>query len=438
MTHFAQPARLTYVSRITAGSRGLRWPLVLFLIVVFFVPDQDLFYSQKFAEGFIFDPVLTTKGITEGTPSREVALLALGMFGVITLFGRRHQASQGNGWLGGIIVLYLSWSFLSILWAEDVSLTFRRLIVLLMLCLGAVAASRHLWRENLVRFTFYSAGFYLVVGILAEIILGTFHPSLAGYRFSGTNHPNHQGWNCALLLLASVCASRYRARGRRTFQLCAGIALVFLVLTRSRTAFGSVILCLFVYCILVWARSRKLAAVFCVGTALTLLLFLFGDRTPPTLRGVALLGRDNPSSVEDLTGRLPLWQECLKYVAKRPLLGYGYGGFFTGRHVIEVSGTSPWGPAGAHSIYVDSLLDLGAIGPLALALIFFLGIKRSISHYREGSDPQFAFAAVLLLFCALDGVMESITSNLELPTFLCMVVLSRLAFRWLPQNVRRA
>jgi O-antigen ligase len=99
---------------------------------------------------------------------------------------------------------------------------------------------------------------------------------------------------------------------------------------------------------------------------------------------------------------------------------------------------SPWGAAGAHSIYLDSLLDLGALGALALALIFLLGIKRSISHYREGSDPHFAFVAALLLFCALDGVLESITSLPGLLTFLCMVVLARLGFQWLPQKVRRA
>ena len=156
---------------------------------------------------------------------------------------------------------------------------------------------------------------------------------------------------------------------------------MFLVLTGSRSALGSAILSLFVYWSLVWPRSRKLAAVLCVGTALTLLLFLFGDSTLRTLRWVALLGRDNPS-VETLSGRFPLWQECLEYVAKRPLGGYGYGGFWTARHVIELSGMFPWSPGEAHSMYVESLLNLGAVGALALALIFFLGIKRSISHYR--------------------------------------------------------
>jgi hypothetical protein len=72
-------------------------------------------------------------------------------------------------------------------------------------------------------------------------------------------------------------------------------------------------------------------------------------------------------------------------------------------------------------------LDLGIVGALALASILFLGIKRAISHYREGSDPQYGFAAVLLLFCALDGVMDSIISQPVLLPFLCMAVLARLA-----------
>ena len=237
MTHFAQPGRLAYISQGgTRSSWSRRWPLALFLTLVFFLTNQDFFYSNKLMEGLSFKAVLSAKAITEGTASREVALLALGMFGVISLFGRRRQTPRVNGWLGGIIVFYLSWSFLSIFWAEDASLTCRRLTVLLTLCLGAVAASRYLWRENLLRFTVCSAGLYLVVGSLAEVTLGTFHPSLAGYRFSGTIQPNNEALNCALLLLASLCALGTRTRSRGVFLLCAASAFVFLVLTRSRSS----------------------------------------------------------------------------------------------------------------------------------------------------------------------------------------------------------
>lgn len=57
----------------------------------------------------------------------------------------------------------------------------------------------------------------------------------------------------------------------------------------------------------------------------------------------------------------------------RPLGGYGYGGFWTARHVIELSRMVPWAPGEAHSMYLDSLLDLGTVGGLALALMFFWG-----------------------------------------------------------------
>lgn len=435
MMHFGQPARQNHISRVTAGSGGLQWQLALFLTVVFFLTNQDLFFSQMFTGNSHFGPGPTAKAITEGSPRREIAYLALGIFGVVTLFRRRHLASKFNGWLGGFIAIYLSWSFLSIFWAEDISLTARRLIVLLMLCLGAVAASRQLWKENLVKFTLYSTGSYLIVGIIAEIILGTFHPSTEGYRFAGTTSPNHEGWYCALFLLASVCASRNKGRGRLMFQLCAGIGFVLLVLTGSRTAFASVIVSLLVYWSLVWSRSRKRAAVFSAGVGLTLFLFLFFGTAAPDLESAVLLGRVS-SPVVELSGRLPLWQVCLESVSKHPLLGYGYGGFWTGSRTVEISKMLHWVPSDAHSMYLNSLLNLGAIGALALLFIFLLGINRSISLYRKVADPHFAFAAVILLFCAVDGVMESITSQPELPLFLCMLVLARLGFRSIPRGKR--
>jgi O-antigen ligase len=57
----------------------------------------------------------------------------------------------------------------------------------------------------------------------------------------------------------------------------------------------------------------------------------------------------------------------------RPLGGYGYDGFWTVRHVIMLSRMFPWAPGEAHSMCVDSLLDLGTVGALALALILFWG-----------------------------------------------------------------
>ena len=432
MAPYPQAMRSTYISRLAAATRGLQWPLVLFLIIVFFLTSQDLFFSQRYAEEFSLDPMASTKTITEGQPSRQIALLALGLFGVLSLFRKRGEPSAVKGWLGVLVGFYLSWSFLSILWTQDLQLTSKRLIVLLMLCLGAVAAARHLRSQNLSKFTFCAAGFYLVLGILAEVVLHTFHPSLGGYRFCGTVHPNRQAMNCALLLLASVCGSSISIRGRRWFQLCAVVALVFLVLTGSRTALWSATLCVFVYWSLVWSRWRKLAAVFCVVSASALFLLLFCDSSMPALTGIALLGRD--ASAETLTGRYPLWQECMNYVGKHPILGHGYGAFWTVRHIVEISFTSPWSPSEAHSTYIDSLLDLGILGGLTLISVFVLGIKRSISHYRETHDPNFAFAAVLLLFCALDGALESIISQPELITFLCMVVVARLCFRWIPEK----
>ena len=165
---------------------------------------------------------------------------------------QRRSRLKINGLLGWLILFYLVWAFSSLVWAEDIALTFRKLIVLAMLCLGALAVSKRFSLRDIIWFAFFSTSLYLIIGIIAEIALGTFHPFFVSYRFAGTLHPNSQGINCIVLLLAAVCLAGSTMRGHKFFLICALIALVFLVLTKSRTAFASAMLALFAY----WALEN--------------------------------------------------------------------------------------------------------------------------------------------------------------------------------------
>lgn len=407
------------------------WIIFLLLVVIFFVVQHNLFISLTKEVGFQSSEESMIGETIRGNLGHRVAFLMLGMFGLISLTRKSRNIFKINGSLGWIFIFFLAWASSSIFWAEDTALAFRRLVVLAMICLGTIAVIKRFSFRDIIWFAFFSTSFYLIIGLLAEFVLGTFRPFAPGYRFTGTLHPNQQGMNCALLFLAGIAAAQTAKHGRKLFLIFAIIGLLFLILTRSRAPFVSAILALFAYWSLVSPSSRKFKFILIGGFTFCLLLFLAGDALFPALKQAILLGRVDHYNTFSLTGRIPLWNEVLEYVARRPLLGYGYGAFWTPIHIFEFSlRRQNWAISGACSSYLEIALSLGLVGMIAYILMFIVGIRRSFVYYKVHLDSGYVFLGVLLIFCVLDGLLESgfsITSP-GLLTFLMWVALVHLGF----------
>ena len=402
------------------------WITFLFLAAVFFVATHDLFFSL--IEDFNMPLDLLEKATIEGSLTRRIAFLSLGLLGAVSLMRQGLSRLKINGLLGWLILFYIFWSFLSIAWAEDSALTFRRLVIFAMLCLSALAVSKSFSLRDIIFFVLLSTGFYLLIGIVAEIALGTFHPIEPIYRFAGTIHPNQQGRHFAMLLIAGVTAAQSVKRGRILFLACILIGIIFLILTKSRTSFACAMLALFAYWALLSSLSHKITLFLVVSITFCLFLLLVGDAFFPAMRQGILLGREDPT-VYTLTGRVPLWHQCLEYVAKRPLIGYGYNSFFNSRNIRTFSNSQGWALSAGHSVYLELLLNVGCIGMITFVLIFILGIKKSIKYLKIFGNIEYAFLCSLLVFFVFVGILESglITSSFQM--FLSMVVLARLGFQ---------
>jgi O-antigen ligase len=415
-------------SGITFRIGRFPWPTFLFLAVVFFLCQHDLYYSTKVTETFNPSEDELIVALDAGSLSRRVALLALVLFAMASLHRHRGAPLRINGSLGRILLSYAGWAALSLTWAEDPALTFRRLAVLATLGLAAAAIARRFSLREIILLTFFCSVVFLFIGISAEIALGTFRPFTLGYRFAGTLHPNHQGINCALLLLSGVAAAHTEKRRRTVFRACALLGLVFLILTASRTAFASALLALAAYAATVSSRRAKTVLGLGLGIAFLGLLMVDGNLLLPQLKSAAMLGRDE-STLDSFSGRTGIWREVGDYIRQRPALGYGYGGFWTERHIKRTSSTLRWGAAEAHSAYLECLLDLGLVGLAAYVFALLGGIARSFALYRASQTHAFAFCGAFLVFCVVNGLLESATVLSIILIFLIIAVLVHLGFR---------
>ena len=415
---------ITHTARVT-------WVIFLFIAVIFFVAQSDIYYSKKSA-GIGVVPISVedrTRKTAEGDLSRRIAFLSLGIFGVIGLMRNARNTLRITGALSWLIMFYLVWALYSIAWADDVALTFRRLVLLAILCVGALYLAKRLSVRDIILMTFSITAAYFFISITAEIVLGTIQVSFAPeYRFAGVFHPIYQGINCSLLLLASVALMKGTKRRRGFFLAIAVVAFIFLLLTKSRIPFASAMLALLFYWSSVLSRLRKFTLVLRVSMTFCLLILLVGDALFPSLQQVVLLGREDQSTYT-LTGRIPLWKECLSYIAKRPFIGYGYGGFWTPKHIYEISVSHGWVPGSAHCAYIDLILALGLVGMVSYVLILVFGMRRSFVYHRTFPNSGYAFFGSLLGFCALLSLLSSDIVDPMLWTFLTMVVLAHLGFQ---------
>jgi exopolysaccharide production protein ExoQ len=405
------------------------WLIFLFLAAVFFSLGHDLSYSENAINNYNLSEEALVAKVADGSLLRQTALLSLGIFAIVSLVRHRADCRIGiNGPLGCILLGFAGWALFRPLWADDLTLTLKRSVVFGILCIAAAAIARRFSFREIVLWTFFSTFLFLAIGFLAEVFLGTFRPWASGYRFAGTIHPNAQAVNCTLVLLSGMTAADMEEHRRTIFRVCALFGFVFLILTTSRTAFAAALCAVVVYLGAVCSRHAKIVMAFSLTMVFGFLFLSLGNGLLPDLKGALMLGRGS-SDVDSFNGRTGIWDGVAPYIQQRPILGYGYGGFWTPTHMSEISEDQKWGISSSHSAYLDYFLTLGAVGLVAYVFLLLAGIKRAFRFQRLSRSSAFAFCGALLVFYALDGLLDSATVEPSLPMFLWMVVLVSLALK---------
>lgn len=204
---------------------------------------------------------LTTGEMFQTSSFRQLGAVALGVFGgLVFLFSARKERAPLAG-LGALIIFYLLFNALSLVWADDPGVTLRRFVMFSFLCLGAYGVQAQFSVRQLNWFALFCSGFFLLLGITAEVANGTFPPGISGYRFTGTLHPNTQAVNCAVLFFAALSLYVAEKRGRAVFVVAMLLALAFLYLTKSRTALAVTGLVVILYWGLQKSRGIRVALV---------------------------------------------------------------------------------------------------------------------------------------------------------------------------------
>jgi exopolysaccharide production protein ExoQ len=205
---------------------------------------------------------------------------------------------------------------------------------------------------------------------------------------------NTFGWYMSIAVTVLVLVRFGHFRWSRYIFLL--VAALLLLLSRSATSLvGCVIM---VSIIPLWrviragVKTRRLVYVLMLAAICTGIYLIWAGQELL----FRVLGRD-----PTFTGRTDLWALMLPAIAKHPIVGYGYGAFWSGTNneVLNIHIASKWLPMGAHNGYLELCLAFGILG---LPLLFFVLWRsfRMATDYMKSNDGWFSIwpMTYLLLF----------------------------------------
>jgi hypothetical protein len=347
-----------------------------------------------------------------GNAQREVAYLLLAAItSLLWVIARPLQGIRIDAKGRLLIGTFLVWAAASSLWSDEPGVLFRRLLTLGIVLAWVYVCTTRWTGETVVLFVLVSSLANITVSTMSDVLHSRFAPLDPGYRLSGTIAPNDLAINALILVLASLAIAGMRRRGRSVLAVCVGVGILVILLTKSRTTLIALGVSVLVVAHLSVREKVKLRVMW--------LLIFAGVLAIPILTGngvsdaVAAAIPRSDDKVNSLSGRVPLWQDCIEnYVLDRPIRGFGFSTFWTRDRITKVSNDQGWGIL--YLLFVVFSLQairrrLAAGGDRHLVFccslicgLLVIGITESELPFRSSSIYFYALIAYLLPFINYD------------------------------------
>jgi O-antigen ligase len=336
-----------------------------------------------------------------------IALLALG---TLVIFARAGLAWILVRFLNPFLFVLVALAVASVAWSIDPSLTSRRLVrlgTIVLVCVAFVLIAWHARRFQSVLRPI------VTIMLIGSIVFGLAFPSLAIHRETApeligawhglANHKNGLGDLASIGLVLWLHAGL--TREVKPVWTVAGVTIagLCLVLSRSSTSLAATLfVMLFLLVFLRAPRGLRPYVSYLVGPLLAV-LWVYALAILNLIPGtgtllapiVALTGKNLT-----LTGRTEIWAVIVDHIRYHPLLGTGYGGYWTaeptaGTDSFEfVSRMRGFYPGSAHNGYLEVVNDLGWVGLVCLVGYLIKQARQSLHLLHVDRDQAVLYLAL--------------------------------------------
>ncbi|MDB5969097.1 MAG: O-antigen ligase [Hydrocarboniphaga sp.] len=371
--------------------------LVWTLIVLMIVP-----------EGFDYKSLSSNAMPASGGAVSRLLWLGLLGGGLLVLVWRSALAWLLFSRLNLFFLIFLVLATASIAWSIEPAVTTRRMIRLYTVVGVGAAFTLACWHERRYQQLMRPV---LTAMLAGSIVFGMLYPTLAihqstSYELAGawrglTNHKNTLGAISSITAIFWFHAWLAREVRPLTALFCGAIAMTTLLLSRSSTA---LVTTLFVFGLLLMLlrsppnlrRWMPLIITLFVAALLTYALAVLRlvPGTDLLLKPIVMItGKDLT-----FTGRSDIWALLNEHIRFSPLLGSGYGAYWTG----PIPGSPSYVmmqklhfyPGSAHNGYLEIVNDLGALGLLCLGGYLLTHVAQSLALLRIDRNQAALFLAL--------------------------------------------
>lgn len=300
----------------------------------------------------------------------------------------------------------------SVLWSDSAATSLKRATALGGSWIVGLYLARTVSLESMFKFI----QILCFVAVTASIVVAVLLPNLGVTQQDFYTEVTY-GWNGSLpqknwlgrlaalslaIWLISLLSNRRYAIGKL---FLATMSLVLMMKSESATSLILGLALIGTIGFVVAIRTQKEIAILATMTAVvTLVAFvMLFFRQPESF--YSLVGRSST-----LTGRSNVWEAVDSAIKQKPLLGYGYGGFWLSEGgPQELVWDTLWGyrPTAAHNGFKEIRLDLGYVGLALIGFVLANGTVRALLLSRHRRDATCMLIPVFFIFTLVANITES-------------------------------
>jgi exopolysaccharide production protein ExoQ len=301
------------------------------------------------------------------------------------------ERARAARWICLLTVLAIA----STAWSISPEDTLRRSAALVMTILFALYLAARFDHPAQLRLLGIALTIAVMLGLAAAVvwpevaIMHEQHPGALRGLFTNKNAFGHMAALDVIVLIACWVAEPNR---RGTIGIAMSTALVALLLSESLAAALTVVAAAVAGLIVAGLRPHRGGSAHAAMLASVVILAMVVVAIVISWNLLALVERD-----PTLTGRTTLWAETWEFIRERPMLGYGYGAFWSEASdpVAKLDQALGWLVPSAHNGYIDLWLQLGLLGISLFVVAVLEAVLRFAYRVRLG-EAAGVYATVLI------------------------------------------
>ena len=358
-----------------------------------------VFSLLLFSHGFY--PIIL--GQTTGKGDVDSPMLRLVFIGIyfVTFFLLIFRSQRTFIFLGRHkwLLFLTGLAIFSVSWSSIPEIAFRKVIALIgATAFGIYIGSSFSFRQQLriYAWTFGIAKFFSYVFALGLPQYGIMNTDAIVGAWRGIfPHKNGLGESMFAGFITFYFLAILDIQNRLYFIVCCFLSVVLIYFGQSATALMSV---LFIFMTaqglnrLSLQSKQSVLVILLSLIATSFLLFLF------VLNFETFLSANDKDIT--ISGRTPLWNTLWIFIQKRPILGYGYGSFYSGaaREANLLWQIHNWKPVHSHNGYIQLIINSGFIGLLIFVFGYFSCLFNSLFKYLLTKELQLLWVFLFLMY----------------------------------------